>query len=107
MRALFPDHPEAADNTVKIAQLCSFDFEFGNYKLPRFKLPAGETDSWEYLKKLCEKGFAERFPDRPEIHGQLEYELDMIHRMGFARKASPSASPTGPRSTGSSSTSWT
>ena len=83
MRALFPDHPEAADNTVKIAQLCSFDFEFGNYKLPRFKLPAGETDSWEYLKKLCEKGFAERFPDRPEIHGQLEYELDMIHRMGF------------------------
>ena len=83
MRALFPDHPEAADNTVKIAELCSFDFEFGNYKLPRFKLPAGETDSWEYLKKLCEKGFAERFPDRPEIHGQLEYELDMIHRMGF------------------------
>ena len=83
MRALFPDCPEAADNTVKIAELCDFDFEFGNYKLPRFKLPAGETDSWEYLKKLCEKGFAERFPDRPEIHRQLDYELEMIHRMGF------------------------
>ena len=83
MRALFPDHPEAADNTVKIAEACSFDFEFGNYKLPRFKLPAGETDSWAYLQKLCEKGFAERFPDRPEIHKQLEYELNMIHQMGF------------------------
>ena len=83
MRALFPDHPEAADNTVRIAEACSFDFEFGNYKLPRFKLPEGETDSWEYLRKLCEKGFAERFPDRPEIHRQLEYELNMIHQMGF------------------------
>ena len=83
MRALFPELPEAADNTAKIAEQCSFDFEFGNYKLPKFKLPAGETDSWAYLRKLCEKGFAERFADRPEIHKQLEYELDMIHRMGF------------------------
>jgi len=83
MRALFPELPEAADNTAKIADMCSFDFEFGNYKLPKFKLPAGETDSWAYLQKLCEKGFAERFADRPEIHGQLEYELNMIHQMGF------------------------
>ena len=83
MRALFPELPEAADNTAKIADMCSFDFEFGHYKLPKFKLPAGETDSWEYLQKLCEKGFRERFADRPEIHKQLEYELDMIHRMGF------------------------
>ena len=83
MRALFPELPEAADNTAKIADMCSFDFEFGNYKLPKFKLPAGETDSWAYLRKLCEKGFAERFADRPEIHKQLEYELNMIHQMGF------------------------
>ena len=83
MRALFPDHPEAADNTVKIAELCRFDFEFGNYKLPRFKLPEGETDSFAYLQKLCERGFAERFPDRPEVHKQLDYELEMIRRMGF------------------------
>ena len=83
MRALFPELPEAADNTAKIADMCSFDFEFGNYKLPKFKLPEGETDSWAYLQKLCERGFAERFMGRPEIHKQLEYELDMIHRMGF------------------------
>ncbi len=83
MRALFPDLPEAADNTQRIADLCDFHFEFGNYKLPRFKLPAGETDSWAYLQKLCEKGFSERYPARPEIHRQLDYELDMIHRMGF------------------------
>ncbi len=83
MRALFPDYGEAADNTVKIAEKCNFEFEFGNYKLPRFKLPEGENDSYVYLEKLCEKGFAERFATRPEVHSQLEYELGVIKKMGF------------------------
>ena len=83
MRALFPELQEAADNTVTIAERCNYNFEFGHYHLPRFKLPAGETDSFAYLQKLCEKGFAERFPDRPQVHEQLEYELNMIKKMGF------------------------
>ena len=83
MRALFPELPEAADNTAKIAERCRFDFEFGHYHLPRFKLPKGETDSYAFLRRLCEQGFAERFPTRPEVHGQLDYELEMIHKMGF------------------------
>ena len=45
MRALFPEFGDAADNTVKIAEMCPFDFEFGHYHLPRFKLPEGENDS--------------------------------------------------------------
>ena len=84
MRALFPERPEAADNTVKIAEKCSFDFEFGHYHLPRFRLPEGETDSFEYLKKLCESGFEKRYgPGREDVRRQLGYELDMIRRMGF------------------------
>ena len=83
MRSLFPELPEAADNTVDIARRCNFDFEFGHYHLPRFKLPEGETDSYEYLRKLCEQGFKDRFPTRPEVHKQLDYELDMIKKMGF------------------------
>ena len=83
MRSLFPDCPEAFDNTNVIADMCSFDFEFGHYHLPKFPLPEGETDSYEYLSKLCEKGFADRYPDRPEVHKQLEYELSMIQKMGF------------------------
>ena len=83
MRSLFPDYPEAADNTADIAQRCNFDFEFGHYHLPRFKLPQGEKDSYEYLKKLCDKGFSERFPTRPEVRQQLDYELEMIRQMGF------------------------
>ena len=84
MRALFPERPEAADNTVKIAEKCSFDFEFGHYHLPRFRLPEGEKDSFEYLKKLCESGFEKRYgPGREDVRRQLGYELDMIRRMGF------------------------
>ncbi len=83
MRALFPEQSEAADNTVIIAEKCNYDFEFGHYHLPRFKLPEGENDSWEYLQKLCNAGFEKRYPNRPELRKQLEYELDMIHRMGF------------------------
>ncbi len=83
MRSLFPDWQEAADNTVSIAERCSYDFEFGHYHLPRFKLPEGEGDSYEYLKKLCEQGFAERYPNSPEVHKQLDYELSMINKMGF------------------------
>ena len=53
MAQLFPEQREAMDNTLKIASLCSFEFEFGHYHLPKFKLPAGETDSAAYLRRLC------------------------------------------------------
>ena len=95
MRALFPDYQEAADNTAKIAERCRYDFEFGKYHLPRFPLPAGETDSFDYLQKLCLAGFAERYenagrgdpagayPDVAAIRAQLDYELSVIKSMGF------------------------
>ena len=83
MASLLPDRPDALENTVKIAEKCNFDFEFGNYHLPEFALPEGEADSFEYLRKLCEAGFKKRFPNSPEVHEQLDYELAMIKRMGF------------------------
>ena len=84
MAALFPDCPEAIENTAKIAQLCSVDFEFGKYHLPHFQLPEGWTDGEAYFRHLCLEGFARRYPDQPEDHRkQLEYEMDMIRKMGF------------------------
>ena len=83
MRALFDEYPDAVENTQRIADRCRFDFTFGHYHLPRFLLPEGETDSDAYLTKLCERGFARRYGDRPEVHRRMEYELDMIRRMGF------------------------
>ncbi len=84
MRALFPDYPEAYDNTVKIADMCDFDFQFGHYHLPEFQLPAGETDSFAFLKKLCCEGLAQRLPGYGKNYAdQLEYELSVISQMGF------------------------
>ncbi len=84
MRSLFPDWPEAFDNTVKIADMCDFDFEFGRYHLPQFQLPEGETDSFSYLRGLCYEGLAARYPDYGEsLSSQLEYELGVIRQMGF------------------------
>ncbi len=84
MRTLFPDLPEAADNTNVIAEQCNLEFEFGHYHLPEFRLPEGESDAAQYLDKLCQKGLRERYPDRWEtLTERLRYELDMIGRMGF------------------------
>ncbi len=84
MRALFPEYPDAADNTARIAEMCGYDFEFGKYKLPRFKLPEGETDSFEYLQRLCSEGLRRRYPnDDGTVKRQLDYELRMIRQMGF------------------------
>ena len=84
MAALFPDWPEAVENTAKIAKLCSLDFQFGTYHLPEFKLPAGETDGDAYFEKLCRAGFRRRYPGgSEEYEKQLEYEMAMIRRMGF------------------------
>ena len=84
MRALFPAVPEAFDNTNVIADMCSFDFEFGHYHLPQFALPEGETDSFAYLERLCREGLRRRYPADWESHtAQLDYELDTIRSMGF------------------------
>ena len=82
MAALFPTHPEAIENTGKIAQRCNVEFTFGKYHLPEFKLPEG-YDASTYLRELCDRGFAAKYNGRPECRKQLEYELDMIKKMGF------------------------
>ena len=84
MRALFSDWPEAVENTARIADACQVEFEFGKYHLPEFKLPEGYTDGDAYFEKLCLDGFRRRYPEEPEDYRrQLQYEMDMIRKMGF------------------------
>ena len=83
MESLFAGYPDAAANTERIAEKCQLDFTFGKYHLPEFKLPEG-YDSPTYLRKLCGEGFAARYGQaKPEYRRQLNYELDMIEKMGF------------------------
>ena len=83
MRALFPNLPEAFDNTAKIAEKCSFEFKFGERHLPHYDVPAG-YNAEEYLRKLCNDGLIERYGDKAENHRErLEYELSVITSMGF------------------------
>ena len=84
MRALFPKVPEAADNTVKIAERCNVEFEFGKTKLPRFDTPDG-SDNVEYFRRKCYAGLHEKYGEHPDpsVAERLEYELATIQQMGY------------------------
>ena len=82
MRALFPQ--EACDNTVRIAERCHVEFEFGKTKLPHFDTPNGQENS-AYFREQCRAGLLRHYGEHPqkEIADRLEYELDTIERMGY------------------------
>lgn len=83
MQDLFSDVPEALSNTLEIAERCNVDFEFGHLHLPNFPLPEGMTDE-QYLRKLCDDKIGNRYQEiTTEIQERLNYELDIIHRMGY------------------------
>jgi DNA polymerase-3 subunit alpha len=84
MRGLWAELPEACDNTLAIAERCEVTFVEGRDLMPRFPVPAGETEeSW--LVKEVERGLARRFPGGvPEAHrAQAAYEVGVIAQMGF------------------------
>jgi len=84
MRELFKEIPESCDNTLLIAERCNVTLREGENLLPRFEVPAGETeDSW--LIKESERGLQGRMGARitDEHHARLTYELDVMIKMGF------------------------
>ena len=83
MRSLFPNLSEAIENTQKIADRCNLEFTFGTYHLPQFQYPEGH-DAWSWFTKLCNDGYARRYPNDPEGYRErLEYEMAMIQKMGY------------------------
>ena len=84
MYDLFSIAPDACENTIKIAEMCNFDFEFGVTKLPYFEAPDG-MDNQVYFEKLCREGLVRRYGDgvTDEMRERLEYEIDVIRRMGY------------------------
>ncbi|HPQ37848.1 MAG TPA: DNA polymerase III subunit alpha, partial [Synergistaceae bacterium] len=77
--------PEALTNTLEIAERCDVEFTFGEYLLPDFDLPEGETlDS--YLERQAWEGLRWRLGEEEiprEYRERLEYEIGIIKQMGF------------------------
>ncbi|MEK7814344.1 MAG: DNA polymerase III subunit alpha, partial [Chloroflexota bacterium] len=81
---LFPDFPDALENTQRIAAMCNVELGFGQTHLPRFPTP-DDKDPDEYLAKLCWEGFQRRYPHpTPEAEQRLRYELEVVRHTSFA-----------------------
>lgn len=97
MRMLFPDCPDAFDNTVKIANMCNLtihQYSTPELKgtLPRFELPKEfqtheeyTKNQDDYLRYLVEQGLVKRYKDiTKEVRDRCEFEMDIILGMGFS-----------------------
>lgn len=85
MQDIFSSVPEALSNTLMISERCNVDLTPEGYHLPVFPVPEGFT-AQTYLLHLCEEGLARRYRKRasdPKVRERLEYELGVIHTMGF------------------------
>ncbi len=85
MARLFAEVPEALSNTLLIAERANVDLSTKGYHLPLFPVPDGHT-AQTYLRQLCEEGLIRRYGPRvnePAVRQRLEYELQVIHDMGF------------------------
>ncbi len=92
MDVLFNGYSDAIENTVKIADRCNFDFEFGKTLLPEFELPEGKNAD-AVLKELAAKGLEKLKSDNKldlqehtfeDYKFRMIYELMVISKMGYS-----------------------
>jgi DNA polymerase III subunit alpha len=83
-QSLFKDVPEALENTVRIADMCSLELELGKWVFPNFLLPRG-TNADAELRALAYAGFERRGLERNDATiSRLEYELSVIANKGYS-----------------------
>ena len=89
MNALFRDVRGAVENTVELSSRLKFELNDLGYEFPRYPVPDGETmDS--FLKKRVAEGVALRYGAAekrellPRARKQVEHELALIAKLGFA-----------------------
>ena len=89
----FSDIPEAIENTLLISKKCNLELELGEFYLPEFDVP-GKSSTKDYLKKKSKEGLDKRFEeikkssnsyviDKKSYIKRLDYELEMICKLGF------------------------
>ena len=81
----FKAFPDAIENTVKIAEKCNVEFEFGHTILPNYEVPEGYETHYDFLEDLCKKGMVKRYGSSipEEYQKRAEYELGVIKKMGY------------------------
>jgi len=85
MCELFDDIPEAVENTLKVAEMCHAEIEFGKPHIPSFH-SEDISDNIQLFRHLCEEGARRRYPDfdaNEELKKRLHYEMRMIAETGF------------------------
>jgi DNA polymerase-3 subunit alpha len=83
MCSIFGRYDGAIENTGRIAERCNVTLDRSTFHYPTFTPPGGKTAE-QYLRELAEEGFAQHYPGGPpEARERLEYELKVIHDMGY------------------------
>lgn len=83
MARAFKSWPEALENTVKIADRCNIDIEFGVYHVPVYEAEDGSSPD-DFFAKLCHDGAIERYGEiSKEVRERLDYEVGIIKKLGF------------------------
>ena len=84
MRDAFKNVPSAIENTLKIADMCNVELEFGHTILPEFKIDENITHL-EYFKRKCYEGIDKRYKkeDYEKVKERLDYEISIIDKMGY------------------------
>ena len=77
--------PQAIRNTLEIAKRCHLKLDYGKLVMPKYDVPAGQTND-SYLKGLAYQGMREKWGGElpSEIPQQLNYELEIIRKTGYA-----------------------
>ncbi|MEE8440488.1 MAG: DNA polymerase III subunit alpha, partial [Spirochaetia bacterium] len=85
MQVLYADHPDALENSLRIADQCSFEIELPGPMLPDYEIPSEFDSPDAYLRHIASEGLEKRYdPITEEMLSRLAYELDTIIKMGFA-----------------------
>ena len=89
MGLLFKDYPEALDNTLLIAEECTFSFNFHDTHYPSLDLPHNQTLK-DKITSLSEEGLEKRFqeleldPSQISLYRErLSTELEVITSQGY------------------------
>lgn len=83
MAGLFPDHPEAMENSVMMAEMCDLELGSARAMMPQPDLEDGHSPV-TYLRHLAEKGLESRVSKLDDgYYERLNYELGVIEKTGY------------------------